>query len=150
MPSDDIGQNGTRKPYNKTDWRPFFLAELERSNCVKAALDKAQISRQTYQRYKAKHPEFAQACRDTIESAVDRVEAKIYHRCLHGDKVKRFDREGKAYEEVIYPDALIIRFMQAHRPEKWHRAPPVREVALPTSSAPPRVIMLPPLENAPQ
>lgn len=150
MPNDEKGQTGKRGPYLKRGWQVFFLSELEKTHCVKAALDKAQVSRRTYQRYKTAHPEFVEACRDATESAVDYVEAKIYHRCLHGDKMKRFDREGKAYEEVVYPDTLIIRFMQAHRPETWHRAPPGREVTSLAASAPLRVIMLPPLEDAPQ
>ena len=149
MPDDENEQKGVRGPYKKADWRPFFLAELERTNCVKAALDKAQISRQTYERYKSKHPEFVQACRDAKDSAVDYVEAMVHQRCLHGDKLRKFDREGKAYFETVYPDSLIIRYLQAHRPESWHRAASDAK-AQDSSDKMPGVIYLPKLEDAPQ
>ena len=84
---------------------------------LRTAARSAGISESTLLAWRRRDPEFARACGVAVEEFLDRCEAEIARRGLHG--VKREVRyQGQVVgEETTYSDVLLLRLLAAKRRE---------------------------------
>jgi hypothetical protein len=143
---------GARKPGRpKGDaegaWKPAFLEALRGSANVAQACRRANVSRSTLYRARAGDPGFAEEMDAAVEESVDLFEGVVAGRALHGSTrtrvVERRDGDGRLVETitetVTWPETrALLRFLAAHRPEKWGRSFDPRRLAAALAGASPR------------
>ena len=84
-------------------WKPTFLEALRQSGNVRAACQKANITRQNAYTAKAKQPVFRKAWDDALADAVDALELTAWKRAHeHSDGLLKFLL--KAHRREMYGD----------------------------------------------
>jgi hypothetical protein len=97
----DSPATAKRHRIDRGEWRPAFLAALRNSGNVRAACRAADVSRQTVYEHRATDPEFAAAWQETLEEALDVLEAAAWSRAATSS------------------DTLLMFLLRAHRPEVY-------------------------------
>ena len=75
------------KPDGVGEWTPVFLAALQQLPNVRAACQKAGISRSEAYRLRSADPVFLQAWRDALQDGIDMIEATLMARAMKKDTV---------------------------------------------------------------
>lgn len=111
-------------------YRPEFAA-IAKTMCRMGALDPDLaeafgVSRKSIHEWRAKHPEFAEACAIGKEAADDMVEQALFHRAIGYEHpaTKFFNHNGVVvtadYIERYPPDtAAAFIWLKNRRPKKW-------------------------------
>jgi len=89
-----------------------------------AACRKAGMSPATLYNYMKSDPEFATQLDEAEEERADGLEDAAYERAVKGVVTKRSKSQGDReweVEEVKYSDPLLIRLLEAARPDKYAR-----------------------------
>jgi hypothetical protein len=111
-----------------------FLAELERSGCIRDAARVADISTTSISRHRRFRPAFDSACKLARVKARGPLEAIAWQRAVEGAETKIF-RNGKLVEVRLKPsDAMLKTMLQASNPAKFGR-PGGAVAALPGAAA---------------
>lgn len=82
-------------------WEIRFLRSLRSSPNVALACQRAKISRQTAYRSRAENPDFAEAWKETLESALDELETVAFALAKRGDQ------------------QLLTWLLRSHRPQLY-------------------------------
>jgi hypothetical protein len=115
------GQTGHHRARRK-QWKPAFLAALHQGATVCEACQAAGISRAACYEARGRDPEFGAAWNEAEEDAVDRVEAILLNRILHGTEREVFYQGKQCGVIHEFNDSLLLAYLRAHRPERWHLA----------------------------
>lgn len=104
--------------------RALFLTELAARGNITDACAVAQIGRRTVYEWKAADPAFAADWDTAVNTAVDSAEREAWRRAIEGIDKPLIGRVGKDQDGVVtvikeYSDAILLRILSAHRPEKW-------------------------------
>jgi hypothetical protein len=78
--------NGAPKKKTARDWAPRFLTELAQTANIAASCTAAQVARATFYRRRDSDPDFAAACAEAIDVAVDAY--RDHHEVKHTGTVK--------------------------------------------------------------
>lgn len=118
------------------DWQVRFLAALRTLPVVRAACEMAQVERSTAYKARNTDAKFAAAWREALEDGYDRAEQEVFRRGLAGwdepvygaTRTEEGKPGGTAKVGVIrrYDSNLLLRALEAGRPEKWGRKLEVR------------------------
>lgn len=109
-------------------WEEAFLSALRITGIVKRACFAASISRSRVYELRSAAPDFAAAWDEALEDATDTLEQEARRRAIQGVQRYKFDKHGNAlknpvtgeyYVEHEYSDTLLIRLLEANRPEKF-------------------------------
>lgn len=100
-------------------WRRTFLKVLGDTANVRAACEKAGVSRTTAYRIRNSDARFARRWDEAIESSVDLLEIEAARRAIKGVEEPVYYK-GKVVGTVKRPsDALLMFLLRAHRPAKY-------------------------------
>lgn len=104
--------------------RDAFLAELAKRGNVSEACRAAEVPRSTAYQWKAADEAFAAAWNEALEVACDAMEGEAWRRAVEGTEEPVYGRVGKDKDGQIgtvrkYSDTLMVKLLQAHRPEKY-------------------------------
>lgn len=103
--------------------RAAFLDALAETGNVSAAARTAGVSRSHAYTLKAADPDFAAEWTDSLEAAVDALEAEARRRALDGVETPHF-HQGRVCGTVRkYSDTLLMFLLRAHRPERYRERP---------------------------
>lgn len=119
-------------------WMATFLAALSKIPNYSAACRTAGISRETYRRNRDSDEEFRNASIDAREIAVDLMEQIAHRRATVGEphvvtRTRRrrvpdengnmivLEEETTTTEDVEISNAVLMRLLEAHRPERFSR-----------------------------
>jgi hypothetical protein len=117
------GDRTNRSPRaRRKQWKPAFLAELRRGATVSEACQASGIGRTTAYEARGRDPEFAARWDEAEEDAVDRVEAILLDRIVHGTEREVFYQGKQCGVIHEFSDGLLLAFLRARRPERWHLA----------------------------
>lgn len=106
-------------PISEDQWTIFFTT-LGQRGIVKDACIAADIHRSTVYEYaKNGTPEWKARYRVAEEEAADVLETEAYRRAVEGVEEDVFQMGGKVGVRRIYSDALLVRLLQARRPQKF-------------------------------
>lgn len=130
-PPQESGRAGGKKAgTGRGLYRPEFAA-IAKTMCRMGALDPDLaeafgVSRKSIHEWRAKYPEFAEACAIGKDAADDMVEQALFHRAIgyEHQAAKFFNHNGKVitadYIEHYPPDtAAAFIWLKNRRPKKW-------------------------------
>jgi hypothetical protein len=120
--SADDPTNPTPRPGRKPrrPWKPAFVAAIRRGASVCEACQAANVNRPYVYEARARDPAFRAAWAAAEEDAVDEVESLLLDRIRHGTPREVFYRGEQCGVIHEYSDALLLAFLRARRPERWH------------------------------
>jgi hypothetical protein len=96
-------------------WKPAFLAALRRGATIFEACQAAGIGRTACYEVRGRDPEFRARGDEAEEDAVDRVEAILLDRILHGTEREVFYQDKQCGVIHEYSDELLLAFLRARR-----------------------------------
>lgn len=114
-------------------WKEPFLAELRATGNRTEAARRVGVARETAHRERKKDPAFATAWDEAVDEAVEALEYEARRRgfegydepVVHQGKftVVKDEKTGEKHVLTIrkYSDTLLIRLLEANRPEKYRR-----------------------------
>jgi hypothetical protein len=119
-PEPQVRRRNTRTPEHA---REDFLDAFRQTGNMLLATQAAGTTRNTVRRWQEHEPTFALEYQQAEIEAVDRLEAEARDRAVKGSKLtRRVIRNGRLIEEVQEwrpSDAILVKLLQALRPEKW-------------------------------
>lgn len=111
------------------DKRARFLAEVERSGCIRDGCRAAGISKTTIERWRSKDAEFAAALALKLDLAAVSLERLAFDRAVTGAE-EVVIREGKIVSTKRKPsDAMLRMLLQGACPEKYGRTAGERQAS---------------------
>jgi hypothetical protein len=103
--------------------RELFLEEFRKTGNVTSSAEAAHVERTSIFRWQEMDNAFALAFQQAEIEAVERLEAEARERAVKGSKlIRRVTRNGRLIEEIEEwrpSDAMLIKLLQALRPEKY-------------------------------
>lgn len=117
-----------------------LLAQLERLPNLAAACRTMEISPQTVRYHLTNNAAFNEAYVVALDIGLDLMEQELHRRAMVGvdvvtTRTRRLrDSEGKLLQEEVtetqvteVSNALLVRFLEAHRPRRWSRKSEVHQ-----------------------
>ena len=101
------------------EWRKKFIASLKTTPVVSVALTAAGVSKSAAYNFRNDNEEFRQEWDDAIEEALDSLEQEALFRGKDGIEHPTALPDGKVVWIRRPSDKLLLRFLEAHRPERW-------------------------------
>jgi len=111
------------RPRPKTDPQTAFLTSYAASGDLRQALKDGDIARAQLRKWQEHDEAFALRFHQAEAEAVEHLEAEARIRAVAGSKMtRRVYRQGLLYEEIHEwrpSDAMLVKLLQAHKPEKY-------------------------------
>jgi len=112
-----------RPPKVSTDKKKDFIAALADTGNVTKAAERVGVPRKTLYDHKARDEEFAEAWNYAMNEAHDRLEYEAWRRAVHGVDRPVYQKGELIGFEKQYSDNVLIRLLEATKPEKYrHRS----------------------------
>ena len=134
LPTEDVPRTATgrrlrppkkigRKGPPPANARELFLEEFRKTGNITSSAEAAHVERTSIFRWQEMDNAFALAFQQAEVEAVERLEAEARERAIKGSKlIRRVTRNGRLIEEIEEwrpSDAMLIKLLQALRPEKY-------------------------------
>lgn len=127
--------------------RERFLEMLRDQPNISRAARAVQMTRRGVYDWKEKHEDFAAEWDDAIQEGCDRLEEEAWRRAHDGVEEGIYYQGDKVDTVKRYSDHLLVRLLEAHKPEKYVR----RLEATGKDGAPlSTVVILPPEDPIPE
>lgn len=110
--------------------RQKFLARLGETGNVSRAASLTGVSRRHAYRLRSSEPEFAEAWEAALEDFADHVLEAVRRRAVEGTRRPILSAGKVVCHETVYSDRLLLRLLEAYRPEKYRRSSPARRGSL--------------------
>lgn len=108
--------------FTETRKRKFIEKLIETGN-ISLSARLIGVGRRTLYDARERDPEFREAWDTALEEAADLLEAEARRRAVEGVDRPIYQRGELVGYERQYSDTLLIRLLEAHKPEKYrHRA----------------------------
>lgn len=116
-----MGRNGTpaREARLRKATMERILAALRDGSSITQAAEQAGTSRQQIRLWREAHEDFAAAFQDAYESGTDLLEDEARRRGQDGWDEPVFFRGDECGTIRRYSDTLLLRTLEARRPERW-------------------------------
>jgi hypothetical protein len=125
--------NPTHAQNPLSTWRSAFITALAINGNVSAAARAAEVNRQYCYECRTSDPGFAEEWDEALVMAVEGLEERAWNRALFKDIQYKFHPktgqplrfpeghplEGKPYFEYVGSDAVLLRLMEAHKPDLY-------------------------------
>lgn len=103
-----------------TDEKKIEFLDLLRTNSnISVSARSVGISPSTVNAHRLRDPNFDKACQEALEEATDYMEAEAIRRAIKGVDKTIYYQGVPIGTETIYSDSLLLRLLEANRPEKW-------------------------------
>ena len=116
-----MGRNGTpaREARLRKATMDRILDALRDGASITMAAEAAGTSRQQIRLWREHHEDFAAAFQDAYDAGTDRLEDEAVRRGSEGWDEPVFQKGEEVGQVRRYSDALLLRTLEARRPERW-------------------------------
>lgn len=121
-------RNSTHAPKPLPVWRAAFLKALSSNANVSAAARAAEVDRSHCYKCRSDDPSFAEEWDEALVVAVEALEERAWKRAQFTEVQYKFTKSGapilhpitgEPYYEHVGSDAVLMRLLQAHKPEAY-------------------------------
>jgi hypothetical protein len=106
----------------KKDSKEIFLDYLRKSPNVSKAARAAGYTRQRMYQLRDEDEKFARAWREAADESLDDAEGEVFRRAVKGTLKPVFQKGEEVGKIREYSDTLLMFWLKAHRPDRYHRA----------------------------
>jgi hypothetical protein len=123
-----ITDNSTPAQKPLATWRVAFISALSVNANVTAAAKAAEVNRQYCYECRTNDASFAQEWDDALVAAVEGLEERAWNRARFADIQYKFTKDGdpilhpetgKPYYEHVGSDTVMLRLLEAHKPDLY-------------------------------
>ena len=104
---------------SEPEWVHTFLNELSLTGIERVAAKRAFTTMAQVRKYKEACVEFALACDEYIQEAIDSAELEMRRRAVEGYEKGVYFKGELMDTEVVYSDALLLNYLKAKRSKEF-------------------------------
>ena len=105
------------------NWEKAFLSALEKTGSIAGSAKAAKAGRQTVYDHMKADPDFADRCREALETAEDNLETELMRRAVEGEEVPVYFNGEVVGHSNRKSDSLLMFAVKNLRQRREHDIP---------------------------
>ena len=104
-------------------WEKEFLSALEKTGSIAGSAKAAKAGRQTVYDHMKADPDFADKCREALDTAEDSLETELRRRAVEGEQVPVYFKGKVVGHNTRKSDSLLVFAIKNLRQRREHDIP---------------------------
>ena len=117
--------------HRRRTWEQLFLSTLEKTGTIAGAARAAKVGRRTAYDHMKADPDFAERCREALDTAEDTLETELMRRAVEGEQVPVYFKGKIVGHNTRKSDALLmfaVKNLRQRRERDVPKAPSLRQL----------------------